>query len=69
MVAQPDVSSAVDEFMDGLVKRNPGEEEFHQAVREVADSVMPFVLEHPEYADAQAGFKHVADAMLAYGVV
>lgn len=44
MVAHSDVSSAVDEFMQGLVKRNPGEEEFHQAVHEVTESVMPFVL-------------------------
>jgi glutamate dehydrogenase (NADP+) len=53
LAAQLDVSSAADEFMDGLVKRNPGEEEFHQAVQEVAESVMPFVLEHPEYAHAR----------------
>ncbi len=39
--------------MHGLVRRNPGEEEFHQAVKEVVDSVMPFVLEHPEYQEAQ----------------
>jgi glutamate dehydrogenase (NADP+) len=53
VVAHADVSSAVDEFMQGLVKRNPGEDEFHQAVQEVAESVMPFVLEHPEYAEAR----------------
>ena len=39
--------------MSGLVKRNPGEPEFHQAVREVAESVVPFVLEYQEYQDAQ----------------
>ena len=44
---------SVDGFMSGLVKRNPGEPEFHQAVREVAESVVPFVLEHQEYQDAQ----------------
>ena len=44
-----DVNAHVDRFMSGLIKRNPGEKEFHQAVREVAETVMPFVLEHPEY--------------------
>ncbi len=33
-------------FMKGLIKRNPGETEFHQAVREVAETLMPFVDEH-----------------------
>lgn len=40
-------------FMHGLKRRNPGEKEFHQAVREVAESVMPFLLERPEYRKAQ----------------
>jgi glutamate dehydrogenase (NADP+) len=35
--------------MNGLVRRNPGEEEFHQAVREVAETVIPFVADNPEY--------------------
>lgn len=43
----------VDCFMQGLKKRNPGEIEFHQAVREVVESVMPFVLENPKYKKAQ----------------
>jgi glutamate dehydrogenase (NADP+) len=37
--------------MHGLIRRNPGETEFHQAVREVAESLMPFILEHKEYQD------------------
>ena len=36
-------------FMRGLKRRNPYEREFHQAVHEVAESVIPFTLEHPEY--------------------
>jgi len=44
---------SLDRFMDGLVKRNPNEPEFHQAVREVAHSVIPFVNRHPEYIHAQ----------------
>ena len=47
------VKAEVETFMHGLEKRNPGEHEFHQAVREVTDSLMPFILEHPEYRQAQ----------------
>ena len=36
-------------FMAGLVRRNQGEPEFHQAVHEVAESVIPFLANHPEY--------------------
>ena len=32
-----------EDFMKGLVRRNPGEHEFHQAVGEVAMSVIPFI--------------------------
>ncbi len=39
--------------MKGLVRRNPGEPEFHQAVEEVAESVLPYVLDHRKYRDAQ----------------
>ncbi len=41
------------QFMAGLVKRNPGEPEFHQAVQEVAESVIPLILEQPHYDKAQ----------------
>ncbi|QDS94119.1 NADP-specific glutamate dehydrogenase [Roseimaritima multifibrata] len=40
-------------FMDGLRKRNPHEEEFHQSVEEVAESVFPWYLDHKQYRDAQ----------------
>ncbi len=43
---------SLDNFMSGLKKRTPGETEFHQAVQEVAQSVIPFVLDNPEYKDA-----------------
>lgn len=45
--------SDVDKFVNGLVKRNPHELEFHQAVREVIESLMPFVQDHPQYQEAQ----------------
>jgi len=41
------------EFMQGLIKRNPGEKEFHQAVAEVAASVIPFINERPQYIENQ----------------
>lgn len=47
------VRDEVETFMHGLEKRNPGEHEFHQAVREVIESLMPYVLERPEYRQAQ----------------
>ena len=43
----------VEKFMQGLIKRNPGEPEFQQAVREVAETLMPFLIEHSEYRKAQ----------------
>ena len=43
---------SLNRFMEGLKKRNPGEAEFHQAVYEVADSVIPFILDNPRYRDA-----------------
>ncbi len=45
--------SAVDEFMDQVVARNPGQPEFHQAVREVVESVMPVVQANPAYRKAK----------------
>ncbi|GAA2091750.1 NADP-specific glutamate dehydrogenase [Aeromicrobium tamlense] len=37
---------------DEVLHRNPGETEFHQAVREVLDSLNPVVSKHPQYTDA-----------------
>ena len=46
-------SQKVEQFMQMVMKKNPGEVEFHQAVREVAESVMPFIEEHPIYEEAK----------------
>ncbi len=43
---------SLEHFMEGLRKRNPGEIEFHQAVYEVAESVIPFILENSKYQKA-----------------
>nr|WP_210440222.1 MULTISPECIES: NADP-specific glutamate dehydrogenase [unclassified Nocardioides] len=45
--------SRLHSIYDLVVRRNPGEDEFHQAVREVLDSLGPVVARHPEYADAR----------------
>ncbi|MDR7300686.1 NADP-specific glutamate dehydrogenase [Haloactinomyces albus] len=36
---------------DAVVDRNQGETEFHQAVREVLESIGPVLAKHPEYAE------------------
>jgi glutamate dehydrogenase (NADP+) len=46
-------ASDVERFMVDVVRRNPGEPEFHQAVREVAESVMPLVLSDKRYQEAK----------------
>ena len=43
----------LDDFMAKVIAQNPGEPEFHQAVREVAESILPFVNENPKYRDAK----------------
>ena len=40
---------STDEFMRGVIERNPAEFEFHQAVGEVAADIIPFVAQHPHY--------------------
>ena len=42
----------LDCFMQGLVRRNPAEPNFHQAVHEVVESVMPLVRDTKKYRDA-----------------
>ena len=41
----------VEKFMEELVAKNPGEKEFHQAVREVVESVADYVVEYPHLMD------------------
>lgn len=40
-------------FLEGMKRRNPHEQEFHQAVEEVARSIMPWYLNHEKYRRAQ----------------
>ena len=41
------------QFMAALKARNQGENEFHQAVQEVAESLIPFIEENPKYKHAK----------------
>ena len=41
----------INNFMNGFVRRNPGQSEFHQAVHEVAVDIIPFMKEHPIYEE------------------
>jgi glutamate dehydrogenase (NADP+) len=41
------------QFMAMIKARNPGETEFHQAVQEVTESLIPFIEENPKYKHAK----------------
>ena len=43
----------VEAFMEEIIAKNPGEKEFHQAVQEVAESLMPFIKKNPKYKKAK----------------
>ncbi len=46
-------NAQLEKFMRGLKRRNPGETEFHQAVYEVAATILPYLQGKPEYLEAQ----------------
>ncbi len=43
----------VNDFMAKVIAKNPGELEFHQAVHEVVESLVPFIEENPQYREAK----------------
>ncbi|HNW39144.1 MAG TPA: NADP-specific glutamate dehydrogenase [Candidatus Omnitrophota bacterium] len=47
------MSKKIAEFMEMVARKNPGEKEFHQAVKEVVESVMPYVEKNPKYQKAK----------------
>lgn len=47
------LTKLVDDFMARIIAKNPGEKEFHQAVMEVAESLLPFIEENPKYKQAK----------------
>ncbi len=46
-----DKADRLDKFMEGVIARNPGETEFHQAVQEVATDIIPYMADKPIYKD------------------
>jgi glutamate dehydrogenase (NADP+) len=40
----------VEPIFQEVLARNPGETEFHQAAREVLESLGPVLVKHPEFA-------------------
>lgn len=47
----PEIKQKIAGIYEQVVRRNPGETEFHQAVREVIDSLPPVLRKYPEYAE------------------
>ncbi|MFA6235335.1 MAG: NADP-specific glutamate dehydrogenase [Bacteroidota bacterium] len=47
------MSTALNDFMQEVKAKNPGEAEFHQAVEEVVETLMPVVEKQPEYRKAK----------------
>ncbi len=43
------VNEQLEQFKNGLVRRNPGLPEYHQAVMEVAGSIIPYIADKPQY--------------------
>ena len=74
-VSQPVAGSAateaaVEAFMEEVVAQSPGEVEFHQAVHEVAKSVMPVIEANPAYREARILERLVVpDTVIMFGVV
>ena len=47
------MTEKINKFMESVIAQNPGEKEFHQAVKEVAEVIIPFIEENPKYAEAK----------------
>lgn len=46
-----DVNTRIQDIFEQVKTRNPGEHEFHQAVKEVIETLGPVLTKHPEYAE------------------
>jgi len=53
LVAEIASNKVIQAVYEQVLKRNPHEIEFHQAVREVLDSLGPVLQKHPEYVEAR----------------
>ncbi len=47
------MTEKINKFMGDVIARNAGEKEFHQAVQEVAEVIIPFIENNPKYEDAK----------------
>ncbi|MGB2705334.1 MAG: NADP-specific glutamate dehydrogenase [Candidatus Omnitrophota bacterium] len=47
------MAEGMQDFMKKVIEKNPDETEFHQAVQEVIESVMPFLEKNPKYVKAK----------------
>ena len=47
------IEKSVNQFLSEIKERNPNQPEFHQAVHEVAESVIPYIEENPKYKTAR----------------
>ncbi len=47
----PQVIALIERIYRDVVRRNPGEVEFHQAVKEVIDTLAPVLRKYPQYAE------------------
>ena len=52
-MANPVHDQLVKDFMAKVIAKNQAEPEFHQAVEEVVESLVPFIEENPKYKDAK----------------
>ena len=43
----------VEAFMAKVIAKNPAEKEFHQAVEEIVETLIPYIEEHPKYKNAK----------------
>jgi glutamate dehydrogenase (NADP+) len=46
-------NARLNDFMAKIIAKNPSETEYHQAVKEVAESLLPFIDENPKYKNAK----------------
>lgn len=47
------IQQRLESFMHGLIRRNPGEHEYHQAVYEIMSHIIPYTFNKPAYREAR----------------
>ena len=69
-VTKSNIESLVNTFIQRVISQSPGETEFHQAVHEVAKSVMPIVQANKAYREAKVLDRLVVpDSVIMFRVV